>query len=268
MSTFFAFMGLFAIIAAPVALVVLVIKAIAKKPTKKTLIVWLSLFLSGVLFFVLSYVTDPASRCEHKYEVLEEKAATCENDGEIVYHCGLCDNTKTETIKATGHKMATISKIEPSKNSDGKMISKCEVCGFEKTEILERLTEAKTKATKAPKTEHKNETMTDTTQASASFEEIYNEYKLNEVRADEKYKGNRYIITAKVNGINNGGGLLNFDDDINLTMEKRVGNTIVFFYASFDKSQKDSLININVGDEITFEGTCYSAGSWDDCVLK
>ena len=264
MSTFFAFLGLFAIIAAPVALIVLIIKAIAKKPTKKTLIVWLSLFLSGVLFFILSYVTDPASRCEHKYEVVEEKAATCENNGEIVYHCDLCNSTKTETIKATGHKMATISKIEPSKNSEGKIISKCEVCGFEKTEILERLTEAKTKATKAPKTEP----TTDITQPSASFEEIYNEYELNEVRADEKYKGNRYTVTAKVNGINNGGGLLNFDDDINLTMEKKVGNTIVFFYASFDKSQKDSLMNINVGDEITFEGTCYSAGSWDDCVLK
>ena len=106
------------------------------------------------------------------------------------------------------------------------------------------------------------------TTPSVSFDEIYNEYKSNEIRANERFKGNRYTITAKVNGINDGGGLLNFDESINLTMEKKVGNTITFFYASFNKDEKENLKNINVGDTITFEGTCYSVGNWEECILK
>lgn len=260
MTTFFAVLGVGAWTAAPIVLIVLIIKAIAKKNTKKILTVWLSLSLAGLVFFVLSYFTDPSTRCEHEYILVEEKAATCTVDGEITYHCDLCDTSKTETIKAEGHKMIEISRTVPTKNKDGFEVSRCEACGFEETKILEKIVEETTTANKT--------TTQQQTQPAVSFEEIYNEYKLNEVRADEKYKGNRYVITATVNGINNGGGLLNFDESINITLEKRVGNTSVFFYASFDKSQKDSLVNIIVGDEITFEGTCYSAGNWNDCVLK
>ncbi|UVM99521.1 MAG: hypothetical protein [Bacteriophage sp.] len=52
-----------------------------------------------------------------------------------------------------------------------------------------------------------------------------------------------------------------------LTMEKKIGNTIVVFLAEFERDQEEALKNIKVGDEITFEGTCYSAGSWSDCEL-
>jgi hypothetical protein len=50
-------------------------------------------------------------------------------------------------------------------------------------------------------------------------------------------------------------------------MEKKIGNTIVVFLAEFERDQEEALKNIKVGDEITFEGTCYSAGSWSDCEL-
>ena len=40
-----------------------------------------------------------------------------------------------------------------------------------------------------------------------------------------------------------------------------------FFYAKFDKNQEESLKTINVGDTITFEGKCLSAGSWSECKL-
>ena len=46
-----------------------------------------------------------------------------------------------------------------------------------------------------------------------------------------------------------------------------IGNTIVVFLAEFERDQEEALKNIKVGDEITFEGTCYSAGSWSDCEL-
>lgn len=98
------------------------------------------------------------------------------------------------------------------------------------------------------------------------FDEIYRAYKENELRADDTYKNNRYRITAKVNGMSTG-GLFNLTGGATLTMEKKVGNTIVFFYAEFEKEQEDNLKQINVGDTITFGGECLSAGSWVECEI-
>ena len=100
----------------------------------------------------------------------------------------------------------------------------------------------------------------------ASFEEIYQAYKENELVADDLYKGRRYEVTATVNGMETG-GLMNLTGGATLTMEKKIGNTIVVFLAEFERDQEEALKNIKVGDEITFEGTCYSAGSWSDCEL-
>lgn len=100
----------------------------------------------------------------------------------------------------------------------------------------------------------------------ASFEEIYQAYKENKLVADDLYKGRRYEVTATVNGMETG-GLMNMTGGATLTMEKKIGNTIVVFLAEFERDQEETLKNIKVGDEITFEGTCYSAGSWSDCEL-
>ena len=100
----------------------------------------------------------------------------------------------------------------------------------------------------------------------ASFEEIYQAYKDNEFVADDLYKGRRYEVTATINGMETG-GLMNMTGGATLTMEKKIGNTIVVFLAEFERDQEEALKNIKVGDEITFEGTCYSAGSWSDCEL-
>lgn len=112
-------------------------------------------------------------------------------------------------------------------------------------------------------TETTEEEIVDT---SVSFEEIYYEYKSNELRAKEKYYGNRYRITATINGMSTT-GLLNMTGGATLTMEAKIDNTIVVFYAEFEKDQEDVLKNVNVGDTITFDGTCLSAGSWTDCEL-
>ena len=98
------------------------------------------------------------------------------------------------------------------------------------------------------------------------FDEIYRAYKENELRADDTYQYNRYRITAEVNGMSTG-GLLNLTGGATLTMEKKVGNTYVFFYAEFEKEQEEKLKQINVGDTITFEGKCLSAGSWSECEI-
>lgn len=100
----------------------------------------------------------------------------------------------------------------------------------------------------------------------ASFEEIYQAYEDNELVADDLYKGRRYEVTATINGMETG-GIMNMTGGATLTMEKKIGNTIVVFLAEFERDQEEALKNIKVGDEITFEGTCYSAGSWSDCEL-
>ena len=101
---------------------------------------------------------------------------------------------------------------------------------------------------------------------AATFEEIYKAYKENELVADDLYKNNRYSVTAKINGMTND-GLLNLTGGATLTMEKQVGNTIVFFYAEFEKEQEENLKTVKVGDTITFTGECLSAGAWVDCEL-
>lgn len=109
-------------------------------------------------------------------------------------------------------------------------------------------------------------TVDDGVDTSVTFAEIYRAYKENELRADDTYKNNRYQITAKVNGMETG-GLFNLTGGATLTMEIKVDNTIVFFYAEFEKEQEEALKTINVGDTITFDGECLSAGTWVECEL-
>lgn len=104
------------------------------------------------------------------------------------------------------------------------------------------------------------------TESTVTFEEIYKAYKSNELVADDMYKGNRYQVTAIINGIETD-GLLNLTGGATLTMQTQVGSTIVFFYAEFEKEQEEVLKQVVVGDTITFEGTCLSAGAWTDCEI-
>lgn len=101
---------------------------------------------------------------------------------------------------------------------------------------------------------------------AVTFEEIYREYKKNEVRANDKYRGNRYRITARVNGMETD-GLLNITGGATLTMEYKSGDVWVAFLAEFEKEQEEALKTINVGDLITYEGTCLGVGTWTDCEL-
>lgn len=101
---------------------------------------------------------------------------------------------------------------------------------------------------------------------TATFDEIYRVYKDNELVADDMYKHNRYQITAKIDGMTND-GLFNLTGGATLTLETKVDNTIVVFYAEFEKDQEDNLKTVKVGDTITFIGECLSAGSWSDCEM-
>lgn len=99
-----------------------------------------------------------------------------------------------------------------------------------------------------------------------TFDEIYYAYEENELRADDAYKNNRYRITAKISGMKTD-GLFNLTGGATLTMETRIDSTIVFFTAEFERGQEEALKAVNVGDTITFEGECLSAGTWVDCEI-
>ena len=101
---------------------------------------------------------------------------------------------------------------------------------------------------------------------AATFDEIYYAYKENELVADDLYQYNRYRVTAKINGMTND-GLFNMTGGAMLTLETKVDNTIVFFYAEFEKEQEENLKSVKVGDTITFEGKCLDAGNWKECEL-
>lgn len=101
---------------------------------------------------------------------------------------------------------------------------------------------------------------------TATFDEIYYAYKENELVADDLYQYNRYRVTAKINGMTND-GLFNLTGGATLTLETKVDNTIVFFYAEFEKEQEENLKTVKVGDTITFEGKCLDAGNWSECEL-
>lgn len=142
----------------------------------------------------------------------------------------------------------------------------------EQTEIIEEATDTTTKkqsttskkTTKATTTEEPYIPPTLPKEPEPDFKEIYKAYQKNSLTAEDKYEGNRYEITAKVYEMDTD-GLFNLTGGAILTMKTSVGNTIVFFYAEFERDEEDWLRTIEVGDTITFEGTCSNWSYWTDC---
>lgn len=104
------------------------------------------------------------------------------------------------------------------------------------------------------------------TVTTIDFNAVYKEYKSNEVRAEETYGDKRYRVTGTVNALTDS-GLANLFGGTTVTLVRQVGNTTVYFFASFSKDQKDAIMKINTGDEITFVGE-YSKMSFYSCELE
>lgn len=83
-------------------------------------------------------------KADHTWKLTKEQNATCEADGSKTYTCEVCRETKTETIKATGHQFSAWKTIqEQSVFSDGVQERTCSICGKKET----RNTGEKLKAT-------------------------------------------------------------------------------------------------------------------------
>lgn len=107
-----------------------------------------------------------------------------------------------------------------------------------------------------------------TEEAAATFSEIRAAYKANELSFNDTYKGNRYTINGVVNGMTEGGITNSLFNTATFTIEVNDDGTKCFVYAVFNKDQRDALKSYNVGDEISFTGTCVDWGNWEDCVVN
>ena len=75
-----------------------------------------------------SYKDTYISASDHDYSLTSQKAATCTANGEKIYTCNHCGSTKTEKIKATGHKY-TETVVAPTSTEQGYTLHICSVCG-------------------------------------------------------------------------------------------------------------------------------------------
>lgn len=138
----------------PVLFVVWLIRKIMKKPTKKIGKATIIVFACAVVFTMVGSFADPATYCDHEYELVESEDATCEKGGYEKYHCDLCGRDKTEKLKKLGHDMVEVRRVEPTYDADGEYVKRCNRCGYEEIEVLEKLV----KATKPTETENPVET--------------------------------------------------------------------------------------------------------------
>ena len=67
---------------------------------------------------------------DHIFEVIEEVAPSCTEDGYRVSQCLDCGELVTETIKATGHTAEAIDVVEASLASYGRTKYQCDSCGY------------------------------------------------------------------------------------------------------------------------------------------
>ncbi len=75
--------------------------------------------------------------CEHKWETVTEKEASCTEAGSSVKHCTSCGKkTKPEAIPASGHNWAET--VRPSTCTEaGERVKECSVCGSNEVEAIE-----------------------------------------------------------------------------------------------------------------------------------
>ena len=128
MSTIFAVLLGGAMLVAPVLLLILIIRAVAKKSVTKIGICLAICCGSMLPLAVLGVLTDPSTWCEHEWEVVEEIAPTCADRGSVVKKCPLCEGENIEYIDETGHSWKIDSVVDATCTNEGHTLEKCEKC--------------------------------------------------------------------------------------------------------------------------------------------
>lgn len=78
---------------------------------------------------------------EHSWDAGKvTKSSTCTKDGEKTYTCSGCGETKTEVIKATGHKMGAWKTVASATTQKaGRQERSCTVCNYKETRSIPKL---------------------------------------------------------------------------------------------------------------------------------
>ena len=129
MTTVFAILIISVILLQPILLVTVVVRALLKKSIKKLGIAILICIGSIIPLTILGTITDPATWCEHEYEVIEDVAPTCTEKGRIVRLCSLCDSKDTEKLDTIAHAFEVVEDTASSCTESGKIVKKCSMCG-------------------------------------------------------------------------------------------------------------------------------------------
>lgn len=76
-------------------------------------------------------------KADHNWKVVSEEKATCEKNGSKTYTCEDCEETKTETIPATGHKFSFWKTVKAQSIYSGAVQERiCSACGKKETRIV------------------------------------------------------------------------------------------------------------------------------------
>ena len=128
MSDLFAILLILVILAIPVLLIILLVRVALKKPVTKIAIAMAVCAASIIPMSILGALTDPASRCEHEYVIVEDIPATCTEQGKVIKECPLCDTQTTEKVDVTGHKWETERVVSATCTSGGYIVERCVQC--------------------------------------------------------------------------------------------------------------------------------------------
>lgn len=178
------------------------------------------------------------------------------------------EDERNAAIKAESERLAAEVANSKKEEPTSKEQSASEKAKEEKRNAAIRAESEKQSASSKSSSKPKKSSSSSSEQAvtDIDFNAVYKEYKSNEVRAEETYGNKRYRVTGTVNGLTDS-GLANLFGGATVTLVRQVGNTTVYFFASFSKDQKDAIMKINTGDEITFVGE-YSKMSFYSCELE
>ena len=213
----------------------------------------------GSMYRSIGFVCEFDTLCTasgHDYKLTSTKAATCTANGEKIYTCSRCGHTKTETIKATGHKY-TEKVVAPTTAAQGYTLHTCSVCGHSYKDnytdkLLEQLVNNSTLSAETIKL---GETVTVSAKASGGagsyqYNVLYKQKSQSKWTTVQAYKANATVSIKPANATTY---------DICVKVKDSNGTEVKKYFTVKVTTalQNNSIISkteINLGDTITVNG--------------
>ena len=183
----------------------------------------------------------------HDYKLTSTKAATCTANGEKIYTCSRCGHTKTETIKATGHKY-TETVVAPTTTAQGYTLHTCSVCGHSYKDnytdkLLEQLVNNSTLSAETVK-------LGATVTVSYQYNVLYKQKSQSKWTTVQAYKANATVSIKPANATTY---------DICVKVKDSNGTEVKKYFTvkvtnALQNNSTISKTEINLGDTITVNG--------------